>query len=220
MEKFVKLVLPLGCGISDTNINILYEGVEQSFVPTFDESADFLIYFHNLFLRDIPIRNRKNVLETVKMIHELTLATNDFKKMVCTYELLCSEIILVIDKVLLHAQTPLNIHFNEKGSMLSLTFDEYGIHRYGEILSLGDYGRMLERICAPFNKSQIPGWQKELYQIQANSCAAIVLLILAHGDNIQIISEYSYLLGKPSVDIVNQSKNFIVKFYELLYQLL
>ena len=74
MEKFVKLVIPLNCGIPDMNISNMYEGIEKSFEPMFDGSEEYLVNFYMLFLRDIPIRNRKQVLETVKMIHELTIA--------------------------------------------------------------------------------------------------------------------------------------------------
>lgn len=220
MEKFVNLILPLNFGITDTNINKMFEGVEQSFRPIFDESNDFLINFYNLFLRDIPIRNRKKILQTVKMIHELTLATNEFANIPCTYELLCSEIILVIDRVLLHAQNPLDINFTENRQRLTLSFNGNESSRYGELISFKTFERMIERISVSFNKEEIPGSQKEFYQIYAASCSSIVFLILAHGDNIQILSEYSYLLAMPSQDIVIQSKKFIIKFYELLYQIL
>ena len=132
MEKFVNLVIPLNSGMPDKNISNMYEGIEKAFGPMFDDSEGFLINFYMLFLREIPIRNRKQILETVKMIHELTLASNDFKNFSFTYELLCSEILIVIDRLLLHAQSPFNINYTEEENVLALNFlgDESSRYRY------------------------------------------------------------------------------------------
>ena len=218
MEKFVRLILPLNMGLPDTNTSIMYEGVEQQFRPMFDGSKEFLINFYMLFLRGIPIRNRKQILETVKMIHELTLAANDFKNLDCTYELLCCEILLVIDRVLLHAQSPFNVKYIEKGKVLTLSFCGDEGSRYGEVINIQDFEKMIEKICVPYYKDHVLGYGNDLYSIHADTCDAIVFLIFANGKFISVGSEYSYLVGRPSVNIINESKRFIEKFYELLYQ--
>lgn len=218
MEKFVNLVIPLNSGMPDKNINNMYEGIEKAFGPMFDDSEDFLINFYMLFLREIPIRNRKQILETVKMIHELTLASNDFKNFSFTYELLCSEILIVIDRLLLHAQSPFNINYTEEENVLALNFLGDESSRYSEIISINVFQTMIQEICIPFHKEQDQMWKKVWYTVSANSCISIVFLIFADGKNLQINSEYSYLLGRPSNEIVTQSKQFIEKFYSLLYQ--
>ena len=218
MEKFVKLVIPLNCGIPDMNISNMYEGIEKSFEPMFDGSEEYLVNFYMLFLRDIPIRNRKQVLETVKMIHELTIASNDFKNYSFTYELLCSEILIVIDRLLLHAQSPFNINYTEEEKVLALNFLGDESSRYSEVIPINIFSAMIKEICVPLCKEQEPMWKKYRYCVNADSCSAIVFLIFADGKNIQITSEYSYLLCKPSAEIVTQSKEFLVKFYSFLYQ--
>ena len=218
MEKFVKLVLPLNCGMTGDNLSILYEKIDQSFAPMFDESEQFLVDFYNLFLRDIPIRNRKQILETVKMIHELTLASNDFKNFAYTYELLCCEIIIVMDRVLLHAQSPLNITYVENENILSLTVSNDETSRFSEILPLEKFRAMIEQIHVPFIMQQVVGIKFDKYSIHICSCASIVFLIFADGKYIDVQSEFSYRLGRPSYEIVNQSKIFMSKFYELMYQ--
>lgn len=218
MEKFVKLVIPLNCGIPDMNISNMYEGIEKSFEPMFDGSEEYLVNFYMLFLRDIPIRNRKQVLETVKMIHELTIASNDFKNYSFTYELLCSEILIVIDRLVLHAQSPFNINYTEEEKVLALNFLGDKSSRYSEVISINIFSAMIKEICVPLCKEQEPMWKKYRYCVNADSSSAIVFLIFADGKNIQITSEYSYLLCKPSAEIVTQSKEFLVKFYSFLYQ--
>lgn len=218
MEKFVNLVIPLNSGMPDKNINNMYEGIGKAFGPMFDDSEDFLINFYMLFLREIPIRNRKQILETVKMIHELTLASNDFKNFSFTYELLCSEILIVIDRLLLHDQSPFNINYTEEENVLALNFLGDESSRYSEIISINVFQTMIQEICIPFHKEQDQMWKKVWYTVSANSCISIVFLIFADGKNLQINSEYSYLLGRPSNEIVTQSKQFIEKFYSLLYQ--
>ena len=218
MEKFVKLVITLNCGIPDMNISNMYEGIEKSFEPMFDGSEEYLVNFYMLFLRDIPIRNRKQVLETVKMIHELTIASNDFKNYSFTYELLCSEILIVIDRLLLHAQSPFNINYTEEEKVLALNFLGDESSRYSEVIPINIFSAMIKEICVPLCKEQEPMWKKYRYCVNADSCSAIVFLIFADGKNIQITSEYSYLLCKPSAEIVTQSKEFLVKFYSFLYQ--
>lgn len=218
MEKFVKLILPLNCGMTQENISIMYEGLEQAFDPLFDESEQFLVDFYNLFLRDIPIRNRKQILETVKMIHELTLASNDFKNFACTYELLCCEIIIVMDRVLLHAQSPLNISYNVHDNILSLTIINENTSRFSEILPFENFITMVDKIRVQFNIAQIPGFKTNMYSIHACSCVSIVFLIFVDSKQFDATSEYSYRLGRPSIEIINQSKRFMSKFYELMYQ--
>jgi len=218
MEKFVNLVVPLNLGIPDKNISTMYEGIEESYEPMFDDSEAFLINFYMLFLREIPIRNRKQILETVKMIHELTLASNDFKNFSITYELLCSEIIIVIDRIFLHAQSPFNINYTEEENVLALNFLGEETSRYSEIIPLDIFKSMIQEICIPFHKEQDQMWKKVWYTVNAGSCVSIVFLIFADGKNLQVNSEYSYLLGRPSIEIITQSKQFIEKFYSLLYQ--
>lgn len=218
MEKFVKIVLQLNFGMTADNIGVLYEGVEQSFTPTFDESEQFLLIFYNLFLRDIPIRNRKQILETVKMIHELTQASNDFKNFPYTYELLCCEIIIVMDRVLLHTQNPLNISYLENENILYLTILNDNTSRFSEILPLEKFKAMIEQINVPFITQQVVGFKYSRYSIQGCSCSSIVFLIFSDGKYINAQSEFSYRLGRPSIEIISQSKIFLSKFYELMYQ--
>lgn len=191
MEKFVKLVLPLNCGMTEENINIMYEDIEQACEPMFDESEQFLVDFYNLFLRDIPIRNRKQILETVKIIHELTLASNDFKGFVSTYELLCCEIIIVMDRVLLHAQSPLNISYNVHDNILSLTVINENTSRFSEILPFENFNEMVDKNRVQFNIVQIPGFKTNMYSIHASSSLSIVFLIFVDGKQIEATSEYS-----------------------------
>ncbi len=219
MEKFVKLVLPLNFGITEGNIHNMYEGLEQSFRPLFDGSEEFLINFYMLFLHGIPIRNRKQVLETVKMIHELTLATNDFKNLVFTYELLCCEIIIAIDRILLHAQSSLNLRYIRSDNALTLSFCGEETNRFGEVISIQNFEKMIEEIYVPYHVEQIIGFKENFYVVHAGTCVSIVFLILADGRYLRTDSEFSYLTGRPSSEIVNESKRFIEKFYELLYQI-
>ena len=117
LEKFVNLTLPLDYGTSKNNFDMLYEDLPKNYRPTFYESEKFLENFYKELLGKLPIRNRKQVFSTVKMFHELTLATNNFEDFVSTYELLCCEIIIVI-------AIPSPIHMEHVGAGLIAIADK------------------------------------------------------------------------------------------------
>ena len=219
LEKFFRLQIPLHCGIS-SDLTCMYEGLEANYRPMFDASEDFLKQFFNAALERLPIRNRKHVFEAVKMAHDIALAADDGKDFVCTYELLCCEILVAIDRVLLHAQSPFQVGYKEKENLLRLVFTGNESERYGEILSFDDFSELVEQITITFQKQQAPILNREWDEVLVGNSMAVVFLTFADGKSIRAQSDYLYLLGRQSSEIIAQNKMFMEKFCAFLYQVL
>ena len=218
LEKFVKLTLPLNYGAANNDLHCMYEGLEQKYHPCFDGSEDFLKQFYKVVLERLPIRNKKQILDTVKMVHELVLASEHFKDFTSTYELLCCEILISIDRILFHAQSPLNVSFMEKENTLHLYFKADSESRYSDIMAIEDFIKIFETIVVQAQKQQEPLWEGEWYNVPAGNSIAIIFLTFADGKNLQVESNYSYPLGSPCTKIISQNKEFIEKFYSFLYR--
>ena len=217
LEKFFRLQIPLHYGISN-DLTCMYEGLEANYEPMFDASEDFLKQFFNAALEKLPIRSRKHVFEAVKMAHDIALAADDGKDFVCTYELLCCEILVSIDRVLLHAQSPFRVGYKEKENLLRLVFTGNESERYGETLSFDDFSELVGQISILFQKQRAPIPNLEWYAVPAGNSIAVVFLTFADGKSIQAQSDYSYRLGRPSSEIIAQNKMFMEKFCAFLYQ--
>ncbi|MBQ3826408.1 MAG: hypothetical protein II811_09775, partial [Spirochaetaceae bacterium] len=205
-------------GTANDNLHCMYEGLEQKYQPCFDDSEDFLKQIYKVVLERLPIRNKKQILDTVKMVHELVLASENFKDFTITYELLCCEILISIDRILFHAQSPLNIEFREKENSLHLSFKADTESRYSDVMSLEDFIQTFESIEIQAQKQIEPISRKERYTVPAGNSMAIIFLTFADVKNLRAESNYSYLLGQPSTKIVRLNKIFIEKFYSLLYR--
>ena len=219
LEKFFRLQIPLHCGIS-SDLTCMYEGLEANYRPMFDASEDFLKHFFNAALEKLPSRSRKHVFEAVKMAHDIALAADDGKDFVCTYELLCCEILVAIDRVLLHAQSPFQVGYKEKENLLRLVFTGNESERYGEILSFDDFSELVGQITILFQKQQAPIPNLEWYAVPAGNSLSVVFLTFADGKSIRAQSDYSYRLGRPSSEIITWNKMFMEKFRAFLYQVL
>jgi hypothetical protein len=218
LEKFVNLILPLNYGKPDDDISVLYEGLEKNYKPIFDSSLDFLKQFYKAILKSMPIRNRKKIFDVVKTIHELTLASNNFKNFISTYELLCCEILIVIDKIMLHAQSPLNLGYEYKENQLRLVFNADKKNRYSNIININYYISLIEQISVNAEMQQDPLFKNSWYNITVGDSLSFIFFSFVNDEKIQAVGGYSNLLGSTSTDIVHQNKTFIKIFYSLLYQ--
>ena len=219
LEKFFRLQIPLHCGISN-DLTCMYEGLEANYRPMFDASEDFLKQFFNAALERLPIRNRKHVFEAVKMAHDIALAADDGKNFVCTYELLCCEILVAIDRVLLHAQSPFQVESKERNDLLYLAVAGDKSSRYGEILSFDDFCKVVGQITITFQKQQAPILNREWDEVFVGNSVNAIFLIFA-GDrkmNFSLGAYCGYLLDKSLGKIIPQYKQFLERFCAFLYQ--
>lgn len=218
LEKFIKLTLPLNFGCVDKSLSSMFEGLEKKYRPVFEESENFLKLFHEVCLGRLPIRNRKQILETVNMIHEIAFVTNKFTNFISTYELLCCEILIVMDRVLMHAQDQFSINYVENENTLHLNFSGDASKRFSEVLKSKDFFKILNNIRVDCSKIQtgLPNYFK--YHVRANNSISIVFLTFADCERIVVDGSYCELIGKDSVKVIQQNKDFIEKFYFVLYQ--
>ena len=219
LEKFFCLQIPLHCGIS-SDLTCMYDGLEANYEPMFDASEDFLKQFFNAALKKLPIRNRKHVFEAVKMAHDIALAADDGKNFVCTYELLCCEILVAIDRVLLHAQSPFQVESKERNDLLYLAVAGDKSSRYGEILSFDDFCKVVGHITITFQKQQAPILNREWDEVfVGNSVNAIFLIFAGDGKmDFSLGAHCGYLLDKSLEKIIPQYKQFLERFCAFLYQ--
>ena len=218
LEKFVRLTIPLNCGNSKDDLICMYEGLTQNYQPCFNDSAEFLKQFYKLFLEQLPVRNKKHILDAIKMLHELVLASGDFKEFTSSYELLCCEILISVDRIFFHAQSPLKIEFSESENNLHLCFNVDRRSRYNDIIDVEYFIQVFESIKINAQIQQEPLWKKDYYEVSVRDSLSVIFLTLVDGKNIQIENNYSYQLGRPATDIVNQNKKFIKRFYSYLYR--
>lgn len=221
LEKFVNLTLPLDYGTSKNNFDMLYEDLPKNYRPTFYESEKFLENFYKELLGKLPIRNRKQVFSTVKMFHELTLATNNFEDFVSTYELLCCEIIIVIDRIVLHAQKPFYPNLSLYQTHFTIAPNIEDKIRSSTTMRVDELKELIAHFTEEI-KTQLINQTSSGYlnKMPTNSCSSLVILSLTNDiASLQIENNYSYLLARPIAYILHNNIKFLKQFRSLLFSI-
>lgn len=220
LEKFIDLQLPIDFGVPQDSLFYMYDGLESSYTPQFRDDEDFLKQFFKGFLKDLPIRSRKKLFDSVRTVHELTLAANEFKNFKSSYELLCCELLVSIDRMILHGQTSFSLEFRTREHEMYLAFAGKKSGRYSEIMSLDSFMELLNSFSAPIQKNDVLFNGRSAYTVFIGSPAGIVLLSLVDCGTIRIECDgYIYPHGLV-IDIINSNKAFMEKFSSLLYDIL
>lgn len=220
LEKFIHLVVPLNYGMFIDDTTVMFGNLIQTYKKSLYSDEEYLKKFFNIFLNNIPHRNRQYVFDAVKTVHELVIASTKLPdKFFSSYSLLCCEILIVMDRLLLHAQSHINFKFTYSENVMKLVFNGQYTDRYSEIVDVNNFFNSFQVFSAMCEKNMISMQQDSYhYSVAISDLFGIVLLTFLDGKNIGIRTDPYRISYDTVLKTINHNKFFLEYFYNMLYQ--